>query len=44
MLLLEAPLLELRMREFKLASQDAPGISPLKKDANAGIEPTIIAT
>ena len=43
-LLLEAACLVLRMREFILDSRDAPGICPLKKDANAGIDPTIMAT
>ena len=43
-LLLKAARLDLRTREFMLASQDAPGILPLKKDENAGIEPTTIAT
>lgn len=43
-LVFEAPDLHLISREFILVSQTAPGILPLKKDANAGIEATIIAT
>ena len=49
--LCEGPVLEIetlflipRISTLVLASQVAPGILPLKKDANAGIEPTIIAT
>lgn len=44
MLLDEALRLNLRTKERILACQKAPGIVPLKKDANAGVEPTIIAT
>lgn len=36
--------MKLRAKESKLACQKAPGIWPLKQDANAGVEPTIIAT
>ena len=44
MLFLETLGLLLRKRELIRASQRAPGMVPLKKDANAGIEATIIAT
>lgn len=43
-LLLDAPFLGLRTKDFRLDSQDTPGFLLLKMDANAGIELTIIAT